>query len=97
MKRNKDGSIRKQKNFCVLPTCSRCSIRLHNGNTYKQSNGRFISHCKQCNKDRTIIKAWKKKSIEEINNQICKYYYLIDLLEEAIEEKTDKLKKERSN
>ena len=77
----KKGQLNK---WCILPTCSRCSIRLHNGNAYKKSDGRFTSYCKECNIDRAIIQNWKKRSIEDINLQILKYYHLIDILDEVI-------------
>jgi hypothetical protein len=86
---NKNGSIRKQKDHCILPTCSRCSIRLHNGNSYKRADGKFTTYCRACNVDRTIIKKWKKKSYQKIDQQIKHYNHLISLLFEAAMEKED--------
>jgi len=92
MKKNKDGSIRKQKDHCVLPTCSKCSIRLHNGNAYKRTNGQFTTYCRICNTDVAIIKAWRNKGFGAIQDRIIHYEHMIELLLEA----TDQLKERRS-
>ena len=84
---------RKKKDFCVLPTCSRCNERLHNRNSYKRADGRFITYCKPCNVNETIIKNWKKKSFNEINNQIKHYNHLIELLYEASNRKMKIIKR----
>jgi len=73
--------------YCKLPHCSRCGDRLHNGNAYKRSNGRFIRHCKRCNTDVTIIKQWRRRAPEEIIQRICEYQHLEGLLLEALEGK----------
>jgi hypothetical protein len=87
MKKNKDGSIRKQKAYCILPTCSRCYERLHNGNAYKRADGKFTTYCKECNVDEAIIKNWKQKSITEIKDRIEHYNHMIELLCETIKRK----------
>jgi len=87
MKRNKDGSIRKQKDHCILPTCSRCYERLHNGNTYKRADGKFTTYCRACNVDEAIIKKWKKQSFDEIKERIEHYNHMIELLNETIKRK----------
>lgn len=74
---------RKQKPFCILPTCSKCQERLHNGNGYKRADGKFTTYCKTCNVNEAIIKKWKKKSFDQINKQIEHYNHLIELLYEA--------------
>jgi hypothetical protein len=83
MKRNKDGSIRKQKDHCILPTCSRCYERLHNGNAYKRADGKFTTYCRACNVDEAIIKNWKRKPFKEIDDRIKHYNHMIELLFEA--------------
>ena len=66
-----------------LPHCSRCNVRLHNGNCYKRSDGRFVTYCRTCNVDESIMKVWRGKPINQIDNQIKKYCHLIDLLIES--------------
>jgi len=78
---------RKQKDHCVLPTCSRCRERLHNANAYKRSDGRFTTYCKACNVDEAIIKKWKQKSINEIKERIDHYNHMIELLYETFNRK----------
>jgi hypothetical protein len=78
---------RKQKPFCVLPTCSKCRVRLHSGNGYTRSDGNFTSYCKTCNVEEATINKWKRKSFDEINKQIEYHNHLIGLLNEAIKRK----------
>jgi acyl CoA:acetate/3-ketoacid CoA transferase alpha subunit len=85
----KPGQLNK---WCKLPTCSRCSIRLHNGNAYKKANGQFTTYCRTCNTDVAIIKAWRNKGFGAIQDRIIHYEHMIELLLEA----TDQLKERRS-
>jgi hypothetical protein len=78
---------RKPKDYCVLPTCSRCYKRLHNDNAYKRPNGRFTTYCKECNVEEAIIKNWKKKSFDAIRERINYYNHMIELLSETIKRK----------
>lgn len=83
---------RKQKDYCVLPTCSRCYERLHNDNAYKRPNGRFTTYCKECNVEEAIIKNWKKKSFDAIRERINYYNHMIELLNETIKRKEGLIK-----
>lgn len=86
----KKGQLKK---YCKLPHCSRCDVRLWNGNGIHKSDGKFTSYCNNCNTDVAIIKNWKKKSIDEILSRIWWHGHMIELLYESRKERKNQMNK----
>jgi hypothetical protein len=79
--------FRKNKSYCKLPYCSRCNVRLYNGNALKRSNGEFTSYCNHCNTDIGFMRRYKTMGIMEVINAIADYEYKLRLLNEVLEMK----------
>ncbi len=61
--------------------CGRCGVLLTVVNSYKRADGKFIGYCRDCNRDVTFMKYYKKKSIEAVDATILNYKRYIYLLE----------------
>lgn len=79
----KPGQLNK---WSKLPFCSYCGVHIHSGNriAWDLKTGKPKSVCRDCNRDLGVIKAYRKKTDEEIIERIKWHEHQIQLLNVAL-------------